>query len=219
MIVLRTWAKRLWLTTFILSCCFKDERERDLFVWYWENFLPKVFGTADWGPTSNMYYKTIIDCRISTSYSTRKRLSTPYHEAKAVIIWENNEEKWEKLWDFVQENPGKHQPNMGGKWTDTDSGQSDYTAWKDEGLQAYNTAKEEVRVAWKDKMVVRTLEEKCLEYLRVKYQFECSCFEEERKLIKKNKRRAANQKDAVQPKKRKVLSTINLADSEDEDED
>ena len=193
-----------------------------MFQWYWEKFLSKVFGVSDWGPNNNMYYITVMDCRISTQYSKKKRLTTPFHEAKAIIIWWNNEEKWESLhkWTQQPENHGKSQPNIGGLWTDNESGQIENCAWKPEGVAEYNRASREIGDEWVSKKPqIKAFERKFLAHLRKEKNFECDSYDQEQKLKKRNKRRLANQKPPAENKKRCVLSTTTISGWDDDDED
>ena len=193
-----------------------------MFQWYWEKFLSKVFGVSDWGANNNMYYITVMECRISTQYSTKRRLATPFHEAKAIIIWWNNEEKWKYLYEWTQkpENQGQSQPSVGGLWTDNEQGQQENCAWKAEGVAEYNKASKEIGDAWvSNKAQVKAMEKQFLEHLRKKKKLECDNYDQEQKLKKRNKRRLANQKPPAENKKQCVLSTTTIAGWNDDEED
>ena len=177
-----------------------------------------VLGTGDWGPTNNMYYTTLREATAVTSFTSGKSLTTPQHEAKGILVWANNMEKWIKQAAWMEKNQGKKLPIKGGKYTATDSGQNEYTAWSDEGLQLYKDTKKKVKEAWgeehQDKIMA--LEKKTLAALRQKNGLRCETHEEEQKLNKKNKRRQKNNMEEVAAKKPKFTSLIDDDDEEEE---
>ena len=175
--------------------------------------MSKVLGSNEWGPNSAMYYKTPMEAKVSNTYSTHpKRLTTPMHEAKGLVVWQNNFEKWQKLhaWTKMTENQGKTQPIYGGKWTDTETGQSEFTSWHQDGLDAYNATKKAVKMAWDAKHMdkIHRLETKMLAHLRQKHGISCSNHADEQKLKKKNKRQAKNNLEMVEAKKQRVSKTF-----------
>ena len=73
--------------------------------------LPKVFGSTEWGPNNHMYYVTIMGAKVDNSYSRReKSLTTPMHEAKGIVVWLNNFDKWVKLHAWCQKEENRGQP-------------------------------------------------------------------------------------------------------------
>lgn len=187
----------------------KNEEEKVAFMFYWEEFLAKVLGKKDWG--SHMYYKTISE---ATNPKTHKPLCTPHDEAKAIVIWENNEKKWPEMYSFAQK--GEKQPIKGGKYTTVDSGQNEHSAWDQAGLDSFADKKKKIKEAWADehKDKIEALEKRTLGLLRKKKGLVCDSAGEQKKLSKANKRRAKNNLPAINPLKRKINSVL----SDDEDD-
>ena len=180
--------------------------------------LSKVFTTSEWGPTNHMYYCTIMGCKVSNSYSNGKKgLTTPMHEAKALVVWQNNYAKWIKLhsWCQLEENRGKPQPTLPGLWTTNEQGQTEYTAWAEEGLLKYQEAKTEIKNAWKEENMpkINELEKKMLVHLREMHGLVCQNHDEEKQLKKRNSRRAKRNQAAVDVKRRKIHSVVDDDDA------
>lgn len=189
----------------------KNEDEKALFMWYWQEFLSKVLGKRDWG--NHMHYKCISDV---LNPKTGKALCTPHDEAKAIVVWENNEEKWPEMFELTKKNPGGKQPIKGGKYTTVDSGQNEHSAWEQAGLDSFAEKKKQIKEAWDNERSedIKTLEKKTLGLLREKKGLVCGSAAEQKKLAKQNSRRAKNSLPPINPLKRKISSIL----SDDEDD-
>jgi hypothetical protein len=165
-----------------------DEDEMNLFMWYWEDLLPKMVGAKEWDG-SVCYYTTISSAKMADQ--PKDALVTVSDEAMTALMWENCLERYKACYAFTKNtaNAGKKQPNLPGKYTVLDKGQAKWGGWTNEGVQQFNKYFLEVKAGRKSANCA-PLEAKCLEMLRKKYNIVCPTPEEQEKYNRSIKRAA-----------------------------
>ena len=184
--------------------------EVKLMIWYWKDVLSKALGANDWGKGNCNYV-----CILLAKDSYGRFLCTIAHEAMLVVNWENNEDKWASQYQEKAKNPNTKLASTGGKFTTTESGQTEYTAWSDDGLDQYNKYRKAIkkrRTENKDEML--EVEKKILAVIRKDLGLVCSDPEAERKKKKMEKRKRKENKPIPAHKTRRIVSTV---DSDDEE--
>lgn len=180
--------KKLPTSEELLACACRTSKDFDLMEWYWEKFLYKTLGKDLWGPSIRHY---VPPTQVKNSFD--KTMLTAATEAFAITVWQNNEEKWPQLFDWIDKNKGKSVPaNLrNGRWTVTDGGQKSHASWKEEGLQEYVKNKKIIKAARQDpndkkKFSKKFLhaEKKFLQELRKKLGLVCETKEEDDRLKK-----------------------------------
>lgn len=184
---------QLPLPAMILKCATRsidmnNEEEAKVFVWYWEELLPKMVGAKEWDH-SVCYYVTISKAVVADE--PKEQLITVSDEAMTVLLWDNCYERWLTLWAYVQNpaNKGSKQPSLAGKYTETDKGQAQWGGWTNEGIQQFNTYFSAVKAARKAPNC-KVVEEKCLGMIREKHNIVCATPEEQEKYNRSVKRAA-----------------------------
>jgi hypothetical protein len=120
---------------------------------------------------------------------------------------------------------GSKQPNLAGKYTETDNGQCMWGGWKNEGLEVFNTTFLEVKRVHKTKKCA-TLEQKTLVKLKEKHEIVCETHEAQEKLVrivkrklKKGEKLQPGQLSTMPPPLKTSNSAQPLVDSDSEDQD
>jgi hypothetical protein len=189
----------------------EDEREMEIFKWYWECLLPRVVGAVEWGPSVRLYNM------ISTYYiphdAKGRLLITPSNEAMILILWENSFAKWHELWTFSQNpaNRGKKQKNRGGKFTSCEKGQCDFSGWDAEGIEAFNAYVQEAKDGrhLPNRLV---LEKQTLQALRQQYNIHQPDAEAQARANRARKRRRLANDAPLQAPSRRIVRAFMDAD-------
>ena len=169
-----------------------NPEEVKMMKWYWKQVLSKALGANDWGKGNCNYM-----CILLAKDSYGRLLCTIAHEAMLVINWENNEDKWQEQHAEKVKNPTTKLASTGGKYTTTESGQTEYTAWAPEGLDQYNKYRKAIkkrRAEKKDEML--EVEKAILKEIREDLGLVCQNLEAERKKRKMEKRKILKGKQA-----------------------
>jgi hypothetical protein len=185
------------------------------FKWYWQKVIGKVVSSKEWGP-SVCYYTTIMGAKSPTN--PKKPLITVSDEAMIVLVWENNFQKWQEQWAFEQDvkNKGKKQPNLPGKFTQSDKGQCEWGGWSEAGLQAFNNYKKTIRAYRKDhKDEILELEQRILAELRVENGIEAEDHDQQLRLNRAKRRKLNANKPVPEVVVRKVVKTFDSEDEQD----
>jgi hypothetical protein len=147
-----------------------------------------------------------------------RALVTVSDEAMIALVWENNFEKWQKQFAFEQNpaNKGLKQPNLPGKYTQSDKGQCEWGGWSEAGLKAFNKYKKQIRAYRKDRMdEIHEFEHRILAELRLEKGVEAEDHDGELRLRRAKRRRLAAEKPV---KEVVVRRTVRTTDSDDEQE-
>jgi hypothetical protein len=201
----------------------EDEDEMLIFMWYWEELLPKMVGAKEWC-VSKRYYNTISS---ATDETTGDLLISNSDEAMTAVLWDNCHDRWITLYNWTQlaAHAGAKQPNLAGKYTETDKGQCMWGGWKNEGLEVFNTTFLEVKRVRKTTECA-DLEDKTLVKLKEKHEIVCETHEAQEKLVRSVKRKLkkgeklqAGQLSTMPPPPKKSNSAQPLVDSDSEDQD
>jgi len=179
---------------------------RELFAWWWEDFMPKADASADHWNKETKYFGCL-----STAHppdSPGEPYITPSTEAYAMLMIMNCRDKWPKLKAIkdssserciytkkkgAKAKPGARQIDTSadqdflGKYTRTDSGQKEFGGWTHEGLLKY---KELVQLnkEGRKKATTPALEARILSLLREKNGIVGRNYEEYEELKKGRKR-------------------------------
>ena len=136
------------------------QSQEAIFVWWWDEVLEKATGnTIHWNEKLR-YYETISASLVG---NTPKMLNmTSSTEAFALICYEGNRTKWQKMHELKKENPKKKNirifkneaevknpipanhyaytdeyPQLESKYTDSKAGQQKFGGWKKTGLDRF----------------------------------------------------------------------------------
>ena len=71
----------------------EDARQQLVFIWYWDNSLPKATGSSKLFSPNHRRYATISEA--VTAQDKKLQVMTPEHEAFAVLTFENNLSRWQ----------------------------------------------------------------------------------------------------------------------------
>jgi len=142
----------------------EDARQQLVFIWYWDNYLPKATGSSKLFSPNHRRYATISEA--VTAQDKDLQVMTPEHEAFAVLTFENNLSRWQ-YYDTIRAEHGHLQflpmkkkkptdpdtvieelvngkPSLRiyndkckGKYTISDNGQSKYGGWTEAGMIRY----------------------------------------------------------------------------------
>ena len=211
----------------ILACATRTidvnvPEQMDMFMFYWETILPKMVGSKAWD-RAQKYYTTITKAKVNdNSHSNGKGIITSTSEAMVVLIWENNAVRWPYLheWSAQDENRGKTQPPMNGVYTFTDGGQNEWGAWKEKGLEAFNTYTEQIKLARKSSYGAQ-LERITLQRLRIRVGIDQPDHDTHQRIVRAKKRRKKmNSEEAQEDVSLSLLNRVvkTIADSDEEDE-
>lgn len=209
----------------ILSCAtrtidVKSPEQMEMFMFYWETILPKMVGSKTWDRPQK-YYTTITKAKVDDdSPSKGKGIITSTSEAMVVLIWENNAVRWPALhaWSAKDENRKKTQPAMNGVYTFTDGGQNEWGGWRGEGLEAFNTYTEQIKLARKTHYCAQ-LERMTLKKLRIRAGIDQPDHDTHQRIVRAKKRRKKNGEEPQLAESlamlNRVIKTANDSDEED----
>jgi hypothetical protein len=179
----------------MLKCLRRDIETTDtemmqIFLWYWDCYLPMAAGQQHFKPCHRRY-DIISTC--APEDKPKQPFITPYIEAFSILIWENNREKWEYTAQLKKKFPGLRivpskkksdgerptkdcyevvgdklrvfGPKSLGKWTLNDAGQEKFGGWTNEGLTRYKELVTLAKAA-RDSPHCKSLEKEALRLLR-----------------------------------------------------
>jgi hypothetical protein len=194
----------------------KNEDIMEIFMWYWDEFLPKVPGFGGIFKDSQRRYATISKC--APKNDPEAPYITPQMEAFAVVAFLNCKEKWIQYKKIKAEHPnktivpctyvkgtknegpvgeyvvdGKHLRVYGeaGEYTSATGGQKRYGGWSVKGLKKYKQLKKMAKQGRKSKLCA-AIEKQSLEELRESLGLVAATHAQE---IKNRKPKKANGED------------------------
>jgi hypothetical protein len=150
----------------------EHERLMTIFLWYWDELLPKCAG--------NIYWRDSIRRHQCISQATHegKQCITNSTEGICALMYDNCHDKWDKMWKNKQEDPSAKMPKKkddpevdeyAGKYSDSMSGQSKYGGWNPEGLAKFQEVVAQVKAARQTEKSAQ-LEQICLDMVRHRYK-------------------------------------------------
>ena len=153
----------------------KEEHDRlmEVFVWYWEDYLPGFAGNTYW-------CKEIRRFQSITLANFKNRLCvTISTEAMAVLMYENCLNKWVALFNWTEGGTVKNKKipkkkrdplsaQFRGVYSDGHSGQAKYGGWNDAGLVRFNDLGKLIKVGRKSENAA-TLEQDCLVLIKERF--------------------------------------------------
>jgi hypothetical protein len=170
--------------------------DKDLFVWYWDQYLPKVAGTSKaWN--KKIKYFGLISLHHPPD-NPKNVYITPSTEAWAVLLIMNCRDRWPKQKELKEQNSARityvksatstaragathvnitDHPDFVGKYTKADAGQKKFGGWSSDGLILYKELMEKNKDARKLPKSI-ALEKEILELLRKKHKIEGNNWEE-----------------------------------------
>jgi hypothetical protein len=204
-------------TDVLLGCAMRQVHDdnKPKFKLYWTKFLRTLVEAKVWAKDI-FYCTTPLRARMDPSDPKSLKLFTVSHEAMICVVWENNWQKWQDQCAHVKANGGK-QPNLPGKWTRSDAGQSEWGGWSEEGLRSCNDYKKRIRDGRrgrKDEIIA--FEDSILAEMRKEVGIEADDHESQLRLNRAKKRRTNAEEPVPEPKLHKAVATV---DEEDEDEE
>ena len=196
----------------LLKCLKRDitgDEDFEIFVFYWEELLPKQVGSNVWSKEVRNY-TTISNAIRKEIKGGKMPMITPEDEAFTVLVVANSRDHWikdlEGKKDSVNQQGKQKRPDYSGLYTNTEAGQNQWGGWKEEGLKLFNDYVDMNRAARRKKKA-REVEEACLVRIKKKYDIVCRDYKEQSNLDKKRKRKGGD--DALdKPVKKKPLGTI-----------
>lgn len=150
----------------------EHERLMAVFLWYWDDLLPKCAGNIYWRDSIRRH-----QC-ISIANHEGKQCITSSTEAMCALMYDNCREKWEKMYARKKEDPTAKMPkkkddpetdDFAGKYSDAQSGQSKYGGWNPEGLEKFRQVVGQVKAARQTEKSAQ-LERFCLDMVRHRYK-------------------------------------------------
>jgi len=172
----------------------KDERQKNVFLWYLDCYLPKATGSSQLFGPNHRRYATIS--KVVTAEDKKLQVMTPKHEAFAVLTFENNLSRWQ-YYDKLCPKHGhlqfllmkkKHPSDVDktveecvkgkaslriysdkckGKYTLLDNGQSKYGGWTAEGMNRYKVLLTAAKLG-RANVTCEPLEKEALKEIRLK---------------------------------------------------
>jgi hypothetical protein len=210
----------------------ESEEDKEKFMIYWDDYLPKFVGAMDWSEKVR-YYTTITSAKRRDTKKTLP-LITPDDEAFGVLCVHNGMARWEKehkkmaeakkKGKVVEEDDDKVNKKGGqfdGLFTKTTQGQNFWGGWNSDGVEKFLEYREMIRDARKEENNAQ-VEWDCYQSLRQKVGIADTCTSAEEHL--KNKEAQKRQKkrglgDVPLPPKKKVVHTLVYdSDSETDEE-
>ena len=147
----------------IKKCAFRqinNREERELYVWYINDLLPKACGNKYQWPETKRYFER--PSKYHFEGNPQKLMIPPSTEAFLVLAYDNNAEKWRNQWNFLQENRGRKCPKprkkkdrdfseedeaFVSKWTSSDEASTIWGGWAEDSVLLFKTLCTEVRNA------------------------------------------------------------------------
>ena len=179
--------------------------EMELFKWYGTDLLKAVLGRS-WDESVFNF------AHISTAtnkYDPGKKLVRSSTEAFICLVYENNEEKYPAVYNYLKEFgrnakiPPRNKENKGEllyktKWTDQDQGQKAFSGWSPESLVQFKKYSTTIKEAHKkNKKQLLKVEETLFNNLRIMYKIDCATVEEQRKQKRRRKRKRDEPEERV----------------------
>ena len=174
--------------------------DKDLFAWWWEEYMPKAAGSAKIWNKKLKYYGRLSDH--APPNNPYQVYITPSTEAWGLLLILNCRQRWPKLLELKAKSSDRityvtsakkgtekagtiyidlHQsPEFQGKYTKSDSGQKQFGGWSTEGLKKYTELMKKNKEA-RAKMETTVLEEEILGMLRKKNGIKGNTAEENEK--------------------------------------
>lgn len=188
----------------------EDPKKLEFAFWWMNNILPTFPGCADYYNKKIRHYETISEAK--TDKECPFADITEHTEAFGVLSWENNSQKWPKLYALENKrgNEGKktvltkkkvseiqpeedkrffsytETPELATLYTMPDAGQEKYGGWKPDGLKRYVLLRKNIRKA-RAKAEGKAWEKKLLALCREKLNIKGKDYAEQRKLMGKRK--------------------------------
>lgn len=145
----------------------KNEENRELFLWYWDELLPKMAGSKRWGYSIRNY-----GCISSYCYpDSDTKYITSSDEAMIVVMFENCGQRFPYAAKCTKkgEKIKEDHPDNQAKYSDSTAGQSKYGGWNLEGRTRYNKIRKLISKAKRDrKKEIKAIEKLTLKELRSK---------------------------------------------------
>ena len=200
----------------------KNQNDMDIFMLYWEEYLPKQVGAMEWDKNTR-YYVTLSEAMRKDCKSHELHLVTPEDEAFLVLSIENGVQRWKEEFDLKKEGKKatdtEEANNYSGLYTSTTSGQNQYGGWSEQGLELFKTYVATNEAARKDPKTAQ-VERDCLQSLRVKYGIQSDTAEEHNKHKARMKSaRKRGREEVAMPPMKKVVRTMRMWEESDEDTD
>ena len=135
-----------------------DPAEMKVFLWYWEHILSKNGGFSMWHKDEIRFSQLPSECTYKFEhYEKDFKLFPASTEAFFVLLYDNCIDKWKEHAQWKHDHPkvrlpimnkeNKDEPLHKTKYTITDIGQQKYGGWSNEGLEAFNQLKKDIKAS------------------------------------------------------------------------
>ena len=202
-----------------------NERDWDIFMWYWTKYLGTIVGVNQVWNKNTMYYTTILEAKLPDEMGGGLAFPSKT-EAYGLVTYENTYAKWKAKCEYLKNNnvaklPPRTKANLekypelkqcyDAKYTESDKGQQPFGGFSDEGLVEWMNYTNKIRAnKKKNRAKMDEVENEFLKRLRIKEGLTSDTAEEEKR--KKRKRKSQEKKDS--PTKRHAPVLVDMVDDE-----
>ena len=175
--------------------------DKDLFCWWWDQYMPRAAGSQRVWNKKIKYFGTISEH--APPGNPKDVYITPSTEAWGLLLIMNCRDRWPKLMELKNNTSNRitytksaasktkagitlvnvnDDPGFLGKYTKSDAGQKKFGGWSAEGLQLYKELVAKNKEA-RQKPTTKALEAEILEMLRTENDIQGDNWEEHKKLL------------------------------------